>query len=156
MFDTVLERPKDILLVFESHKNIPVMLGNTWVNICWPHCWLESVQIRRLLMYLRTWSSSGWVLMKNILLGSESMDHQLFNAPSTMFLWHLGMFLHFETYALENPQKAYFSGGSEPQFDFLPQIYLFLSVWLHNCIPNRWHFKSVFCVHLLRNVLLET
>ena len=30
MFDTVLERPKVILLVFESHRNIPVMLGNIW------------------------------------------------------------------------------------------------------------------------------
>ena len=30
MFDTVLERPKVILLVFESHRNILVMLGNTW------------------------------------------------------------------------------------------------------------------------------
>ena len=30
MFDAVLERPKVILLVFESHRNIPVMLGNTW------------------------------------------------------------------------------------------------------------------------------
>ena len=30
MFDTVLERPKVILLVFESHMNTPVMLGNIW------------------------------------------------------------------------------------------------------------------------------
>ena len=30
MFDTVLERPKVILLVFESHRNIPVTLGNIW------------------------------------------------------------------------------------------------------------------------------
>ena len=30
MFDTVLERPKVILLVFESHRNILVKLGNTW------------------------------------------------------------------------------------------------------------------------------
>ena len=30
MFDTVLERPKVIRLVFESHRNIPVMLGNIW------------------------------------------------------------------------------------------------------------------------------
>ena len=30
MFDTVLERPKVILLVCESHMDIPVMLGNTW------------------------------------------------------------------------------------------------------------------------------
>ena len=30
MLDTVLEYPKVILLVFESHRNIPVMLGNIW------------------------------------------------------------------------------------------------------------------------------
>ena len=30
MFYTVLERSKVILLVFESHMNIPVMLGNIW------------------------------------------------------------------------------------------------------------------------------
>ena len=30
MFDTVLECPKVILLVFESHSNNPVSLGNTW------------------------------------------------------------------------------------------------------------------------------
>ena len=30
MFDTVLERPKVILLVLESNRNTPVMLGNTW------------------------------------------------------------------------------------------------------------------------------
>ena len=28
--DTVLERPKVILLVFESRRNISVMLGNIW------------------------------------------------------------------------------------------------------------------------------
>ena len=30
MFDTVLERPDVILLVFESHRNIPVMPGSIW------------------------------------------------------------------------------------------------------------------------------
>ena len=30
MFDTVLERPKVILLVLESPRSIPVILGNTW------------------------------------------------------------------------------------------------------------------------------
>ena len=30
MFDTVLERPKVILLVFESHRNIPAMVGTIW------------------------------------------------------------------------------------------------------------------------------
>ena len=30
MFDTVLDCPKVILLVLESHRNIPKMLGNTW------------------------------------------------------------------------------------------------------------------------------
>ena len=62
--------------------------------------------------------------MTNNFLGSESMDHQLLNALSTMFLRHLVMFLHFETYALANPQKAVLSGNSGPQLDFLPQLYL--------------------------------
>ena len=30
MFDTVLERPKVILLVLESHRNMPIILDNTW------------------------------------------------------------------------------------------------------------------------------
>ena len=30
MFDTVLERPKTLFLVLESHRNIPVMFGNIW------------------------------------------------------------------------------------------------------------------------------
>ena len=30
MFDTALERLKVILLVLESRRNIPVMLGNIW------------------------------------------------------------------------------------------------------------------------------
>ena len=63
--------------------------------------------------------------MTNIFLGSESMDHQLSNALSTMFLRHLVMFLHFETYALANPQKAWFSPKSGPQLDFLPHIYIY-------------------------------
>ena len=61
--------------------------------------------------------------MTNIFLGSESMDHQLSNALSTMFLRHLVMFLHFETYALANPQKAGLCPKSGPQLDFLSHIY---------------------------------
>ena len=38
-------------------------------------------------------------------LGSESMDHQLSNALSTMFLRHLVIFLQFETYAVANSKK---------------------------------------------------
>ena len=30
MFDTVMERAKVILLILESPRNIPVILGNTW------------------------------------------------------------------------------------------------------------------------------
>ena len=30
MFDTVLERAKVILLILESPRNIPAILGNTW------------------------------------------------------------------------------------------------------------------------------
>ena len=61
--------------------------------------------------------------MTKVFLGSESMEHQLSNALSTMFLRHLVMFLHFETYALANPQKPALSGGSGVELDFLPHIY---------------------------------
>ena len=40
-----------------------------------------------------------------------------------MFLRHLVTFLHFETYAFSNPQKAVLPGGSGPQLDFLPHMY---------------------------------
>ena len=33
------------------------------------------------------------------------------------------MFLHFETHAFANPQKAEFPGRSGAQLDFLPHIY---------------------------------
>ena len=108
----------------------PCDFGQHLVNICWPHCWLKSVQIWRLLMYLRTWSSSGWFLMTNIFLGSESMEHQLSNALSTMFLRHLVTFLHFETYAFSNPQKKVLPNRSGVELDFLPHIYTGL---LNNC-----------------------
>ena len=75
-------------------------------------------------MHLETWSSSGWVLMTNIFLGSKSMDHQLSNALSTMFLRHLVMFLHFEIYALVNPQKRRFCRRSGVQLGFLPHLYM--------------------------------
>ena len=55
--------------------------------------------------------------------GSESMDHQLSNALSTMFLRHLVMFVHFEIYALANAQKDGFSGKSGCQLGFLPHMY---------------------------------
>ena len=68
-----------------------------------------------------------WILWKicgiNIFLGSESMDRHLSNALSTMFLWHLVMFLHFESYAFSNAQKAVLPGGSGVELDFLPHIY---------------------------------
>ena len=61
--------------------------------------------------------------MTNIFLGSKSMDQELSNAPPTMFLRHLVMFLHFEIYVLVNPQKAWFSHRFGHQLDFLPHIY---------------------------------
>ena len=62
------------------------------VNICWTHCWLKLVEICVLVIHLMTCSYSGWVLMTNIFLVSKSMDHQLSNALSTMFLRRLVMF----------------------------------------------------------------
>ena len=87
--------------------------------------------------------------MTNIFLGSESMEHQLSNALSTMFLRHLVLFLHFETYALPNPQKKYFSGGSGVQLDFLPHIETIWPAWIFELGLLKFsHFVSNF----LRNV----
>ena len=60
--------------------------------------------------------------MTDIFLGIENMNHQLSNALSTMFLRRLVMFLHFDIYAVANPQKKRFSPKSVPQLDFLHHI----------------------------------
>ena len=86
--------------------------------------------------------------MTNIFLGSESMEHQLSNALSTMFLRHLVLFLHFETYALPNRQKKAFSGGSWPQLDFLPHIYIchiIVSKFLKDCNERFQTLFFMFC-----------
>ena len=44
--------------------------------------------------------------MTNIFLELKNMIHQFSNALPTMFLRCLGMFLHFDTFALESAQKA--------------------------------------------------
>ena len=44
--------------------------------------------------------------MTNIFLESESMDHRLSNALSTVFLLSLVIFLNFDTHALKSVQKA--------------------------------------------------
>ena len=93
------------------------------VNIGWPHCCPKLVEIWVLAIHLTTRSYSGWVLMTNIFLESKNMDHQLFNALSTMFLRRLDIFLHFETYVLQNSQNPYFCHFPIYQLDFLPQIY---------------------------------
>ena len=116
------------------------------VNRCWPHCWLKIVDIRVLLIHLRTWSSSGWVIMTNIFLRSKSMDQELSNAPSTMFLRHLVMFLHFETYALANPQKAWEPPKSGCELDFLPHILRILKKF------NVWIFLKFHNVSILNKV----
>ena len=50
------------------------------------------------------------------------MDHQFSKALSTMFLRRLVMFLHFETYVFENPQKPDPCRFPIYQLDFLPHI----------------------------------
>ena len=60
--------------------------------------------------------------MINIFSELKKVNYQLSNALSTMFLRRLDIFLHFETYVFQNPQK----GGSTDfhiyQLDFLPHI----------------------------------
>eukprot|EP00493_Phyllostaurus_siculus_P024131 UN24468 len=52
------------------------------------------------------------------------MDHQLSNALSTIFLRRLDIFLHFETYAFEDPQNPALCDFPIYQLDFLPHIYI--------------------------------
>ena len=62
--------------------------------------------------------------MINIFSELKKVNYQLSNALSTMLLRRLDIFLHFETYVFQNPQK----GGSTDfhicQLDFLPHIYM--------------------------------
>ena len=44
--------------------------------------------------------------MTNIFLKLKNMNHQLSNALSMMLIRRLDIFLHFETYVFENPQKV--------------------------------------------------
>ena len=73
-------------------------------------------------MHLMTRSSSGWVLTINIFLGFKNMDHQLSNALSAMFLRRLVMFLHFDTYVLQNPRKEASCLNEVYQLSFFPHI----------------------------------
>ena len=64
--------------------------------------------------------------MANIFSEFKNMNHQLSNAPSTMFLRRLVMFLHFDAYAFESAQKAmscmiiiYQSGVFTQNVDFI-------------------------------------
>ena len=107
MFGRVLERPKVIVLVTESHRKTLIIIDNTWpTSFCWPQCGPKCVKIWVLCADLYTRSSSGWVLMTNVFSKFKNMNDQLSNAPSTMFLRCLVMFLHFYTYAFESAQKA--------------------------------------------------
>ena len=54
----------------------------------------------------------------------KNMNDQLPNALSTMFLRRLVIFLHFETYALENLQKLLTIPDPGGQLSFLPHIYM--------------------------------
>ena len=83
--------------------------------------------------------------MTNIFLESESMDHQLSNALSTMSLRHLVMFLHFETYAFAYPQKKGFSGKSGVELDFLPHIYTYK--YLRNILRKQDMYVLVNCCY---------
>ena len=64
--------------------------------------------------------------MTNIFSKFKNMNNQLYNAPSTMFLRCLVMFLHFDTYAFESAQKVmscmvltYQSGVFSQYVDFI-------------------------------------
>ena len=62
--------------------------------------------------------------MINIFSELKKVNYQLSNALSTMFLRRLDIFLHFETYVFQNPQKASSTDFHIYQLDFLPHIYM--------------------------------
>ena len=77
--------------------------------------------------------------MTNIFLGFKNMDHQLSNALSTMFLRRLVMFLHFDTYMLEYPQKEVSCLNEVYQLSFFPHIELL----------KEYHIEKSFGAHAL-------
>ena len=62
--------------------------------------------------------------MTNIFSELKNMNHQLSNAPSTVLLRRLDIFLHFETYVFQNPPKPVSGQDTIYQLDFLPHIYM--------------------------------
>ena len=60
--------------------------------------------------------------MTNIFSELKNMNHQFSNALSTMLLRRLDIFLHFETYVFENPQKYTGPDFQVYQLDFLPHM----------------------------------
>ena len=75
MFDTVLEHQKVILSVFESHRNIPVSLGNTWSTSVdpsvdqnmWKYEYYAYIWVRVVLKYEFLWqiffrNSKIWII----------------------------------------------------------------------------------------------
>jgi len=62
--------------------------------------------------------------MINIFSELKKVNYQLSNALSTMFLRRLDIFLHFETYVFQNPQKAWSTDFHIYQLGFLPHIYM--------------------------------
>ena len=60
--------------------------------------------------------------MINIFSELKKVNYQLSNALSTMFLRRLDIFLRFDTYVFENPQKEASTDFPIHQLHFLPHI----------------------------------
>ena len=76
MFDKVLGRRKITLLVFKSHRNTPVILGNTWSTLfCWPHSWLKSV---------------FYMSKSNIFDDVEFFEMTSYDKYFFVYIWHVG------------------------------------------------------------------
>ena len=120
--------PKSHTFSLWKSQEHPCHLRQHFVNICWPQCGPKCAEICVLGAHLTTCSSWVWVLMTDIFSELKNMNHQLSNALSTMLIRRLHIFLHFETYVFENPQKAVSSDFRIYQCDFVPHIYIF-EIW---------------------------
>ena len=90
--------------------------------------------------------------MTNIFLNFKNMNHQLSNALSAMFLRRLVIFLYFRTCVFDNSQKNAFSGGSGPQLDFLPHIYMRQEAKFDPGFPRKGVFFEDLRAHMSQSV----
>ena len=98
---------------------------STQVTLCQHPLTSEWTKMRGNMGIMGTFHHAQFLTMSSYdqyFLGTQKVNYQLSNALSTMFLRRLDIFLHFETYVFQNPQKASSTDFHIYQLGFLPHI----------------------------------